>query len=172
MHPPLFSRALIKAERRALEAARRSRDAFSARRSRIVLLSAAGSEATQIAENLGCAPQTVRNALHAFHAEGLASLKRQSNRPKSAKPALDEAKRERLSILLKESPRAFGKERSDWTLELVAQVAHEEGLSAQRLSAESVRVALKRLGLSFARAKRWIGSPDPAYARKKSGATL
>ena len=172
MHPPLFVRALKKAERQALEAARRSRDAFSARRSRIVLLSAAGSEAAEIAESLGCATQTVRNALHAFNAQGLASLQRESNRPKSARPALDEAKRERLSVLLKESPRAFGKERSHWTLELVAEVAHQEGLTPQKLSAESVRTALKRLGLSFARTKRWIGSPDPAYTRKKSGATL
>jgi transposase len=115
--------------------------------------------------------QTVRDALHSFNAKGLAALERQSNRPKSAKPVLDETKRERLDVLLKESPRAFGKEHTAWTLELVARVAHEQGLTAKRLSAESVRTALKRLGLGWSRAKHWIGSPDPAYARKKSGAT-
>src|SRR5262249_12923497 len=33
---------------------------------------------------------------------------------------------------------------------------------------EAIRVALKRLGIRWRRAKHWITSPDPAYARKKS----
>lgn len=127
-----------------------------------------GQRVSGIAERLGCAKQSVRNALHAFNAQGIKALERDSNRPKTVKPALDEKKRERLSVLLKESPRAFGKERSTWTLELAAQVAHEQGLTQSRLNRESVRVALKRLGLNWSRAKAWIHSPDKAYRRKKS----
>jgi hypothetical protein len=48
---------------------------------------------------------------------------------------------------------------------------HEQGLSATVLSAETIRQALLRLAVGWKRAKRWLTSPDPAYARKKAAAT-
>ena len=110
--------------------------------------------------------------IHAFNARGPASLARGSHRPKSAKPELDEAKRARLKELLHQSPRAFGKATGLWTLDLAAAVAHERGLTARRVSDETVRRALRAMGTSWRRAKHWITSPDPAYARTKSGATV
>jgi len=56
-------------------------------------------------------------------------------------------------------------------LSLAAEVAFEQGLTERQLSHESIRQALKRLGVGWKRAKTWITSPDPHYARKKSGAT-
>src|SRR5262249_3376546 len=70
--------------------------------------------------------------------------------------------------LLHRSPRDLGKPTSLWTLALVAQVCHERGWTARVLSAEAIRLLLKRLGISWKRAKDWITSPDPAYAAKKS----
>ena len=70
-----------------------------------------------------------------------------------------------------QSPRAFGLARSTWTLALLARVAHEQGLSPTVLSAETIRQALLRLGVGWKRAKRWLTSPDPAYAQKNVGAT-
>ena len=52
-----------------------------------------------------------------------------------------------------------------------AQVAHEQGLSATVLSDETIRRALARLEVGWKRAKRWLTSPDPDYARKKVAAT-
>jgi hypothetical protein len=69
------------------------------------------------------------------------------------------------------SPRAFGHARSTWTLGLLAQVAHKQGLSATVLSPETIRQALVRLGVNWRRAKHRLTSPDPAYAHKKTGAT-
>lgn len=69
------------------------------------------------------------------------------------------------------SPRHFGKPRSQWTLELVAEVSFAEGLTGHVVSDETIRLALQRLGTNWQRAKHWITSPDPAYARKKSNAT-
>ena len=60
---------------------------------------------------------------------------------------------------------------STWTLALLARVAHERGLSPTVLSDETIRRALLRLGVGWKRAKRWLTSPDPAYARKKVAAT-
>jgi DNA-binding NarL/FixJ family response regulator len=66
MQAPLFIRPLSAAEKRELETGLRSRDAFTLRRSQILLASARGYASSQIAEYLGCRDQTVRNALHAF----------------------------------------------------------------------------------------------------------
>jgi hypothetical protein len=65
----------------------------------------------------------------------------------------------------------FGKRTSVWTLDLVAEVAFAEGLTPRQVSGEAIRLVLKRLGINWQRAKRWITSPDPAYGRKKSDET-
>ena len=171
MHPPIFVRELADAERAQLEAGLRAPSAFTVRRAQIVLRSAAGHRPRDIARGLCCAVQTVRNGIRAFNATGVAALSAGSPRPKSAAPVLDAAALERLRALLHQSPRACGQPRSTWTLALLAQVAHAQGLSATVLSPETIRQALLRLGVSWRRAKRRLTSPDPAYARKKAGAT-
>ncbi len=171
MHPPIFVRELNAAERAQLEASLRAPSAFTVRRAQIVLLSAAGRRPRAIAQGLCCAVQTVRNAIRAFNGRGLAALVAGSSRPKSAAPVLDAAKLARLRAILHQSPRALGQARSTWTLALLAQVAHEQGLSARLLSTETIRQALLRLAVNWRRAKHRLTSSDPAYARKKTGAT-
>jgi transposase len=76
-----------------------------------------------------------------------------------------------LQALAHRSPRDFGYATSLWTLDLLADESARQGLTERRVSDETVRVAIKRLGTSWKRAKRWITSPDPAYERKKGDAT-
>ncbi len=151
----------------ALEGGLRSSDAFTLRRSQILLASARQQPARQIADMLGCCRQTVRNTIRAFNHSGTPVLTKQSNAPKSARPILDQDKCEQLQEMLHQSPRTFGKPTSLWTLELAAEVSHEQGLTDQLLSDETIRRAIHRLGCGWKRAKHWITSPDPAYARKK-----
>ncbi len=95
-------------------------------------------------------------------------------RPKRALPPLmqlTDAAAERLRALLHRSPRDFGHPTSLWTLELAADVSFAQGLTPTRVSAETIRATLARLGVRWRRAKQWITSPDPAYLRKKGGAT-
>ena len=171
MHPPIFVRELGDAERAQLKASPRAPSAFAVRRAQIVLLSAAGRRPSEIAPGLCCAVQTVRNAVRAFNAAGLAALTAGSSRPRSAAPVLDGTKLERLRTIVHRSPRAFGQARGTWTLAPLARVAHEQGLSATVLSAETIRQALLRLGMNRRRAEHRLTSPDPAYAHKKTGAT-
>jgi transposase len=171
MHPPIFVREPSSEERARLEAGLRAADAFTVRRAQIVLLSAEGRRPREIARGLRCAVQTVRNGIRAFNATGLAVLTAGSSRPRSAAPVLGEVELERLRTILHQSPRAFGYARSTWTLSLLAEVAHAEGLSASVLSIETIRQALLRLEVGWKRAKRWLTSPDPAYAQKNAAAT-
>lgn len=171
MRPPIFVRPLTDDERAQVEAGLRASDAFMLRRCQIVLASARGERAPAIAHHLGCDDQTVREAIQTFNARGAAALRRGSHRPTVIRSAFDPAGAERLRALLHQSPRTFGKPTSVWTLELAAEVSFEQGLTATRVSDETIRTTLKRLGIGWKRAKRWITSPDPEYARRKVPAT-
>ncbi len=170
MKAPLFVRPVTDAERATLTIGLRSPDAFTLRRCQIVLASSRGEHARRIARNLGCSEQGARNAIAAFNRAGLAALTRCSSRPATIRPAFDPASAERLRALLHRSPRDFGRDTSLWTLPLVAEVAAAEGLTAGPVTGETVRATLARLGVRWQRAKRWLVSPDPAYARKKASA--
>jgi transposase len=171
MQAPLFVRPPTEEEQQALAAGLRSADAFTLRRCQIILASARGEHAPAIARALGCSDQTVRNALRAFDRQGVAALTAGSSRPHTVHAAFDAAGAERLRAVLHRSPREFGHPTSVWTLELAAEVAFAEGLTATRVSDETVRATLARLGLRWRRAKTWITSPDPAYAQK-NGAVI
>jgi hypothetical protein len=94
-----------------------------------------------------------------------------SSRPRGLHTAFDADGVEALREILHQDPRNFGKEDTFWTLEYAAEVSFEEGLTDRRVSGETIRATLARLGVRWERAKRWIESPDPEYARKKGLAT-
>ncbi len=167
MQQPLFVRALRESEGRQLAAGLRSPDAFVLRRCQIVLASARGEHVPQIARALGCSEQCVRNGIQAFDARGPGALERRSTRPLTRRAAFASTPAEQLRALLHQSPRNFGLATSLWTLELAAKVSFDQGLTPQQVSGETVRATLRRLGVKWKRAKQWITSPDPAYARKK-----
>src|SRR3954462_2928610 len=168
---PLFVRELSDPERHALQAGLRSSDGFTVRRCHILLASARGNTTTVIAQAVGCSPQAVRNVLRAFETRGLAVVAMQSRRPHTAAKVFDTERSERLKALLHQSPRQSGKARSTWTLALAAEGCAEHGITAERVSLETIRDALKRLGVGWRRGKTWITSPDPQYALKKTGVT-
>jgi transposase len=158
MKAPIYVRALKPTEQAGIEAGLHSSDAFPLRRSQILLASHRGQRPKEIARNLGCASQTVRNAIHAFHQQGLDCLKQESCRPKTVQAQFDQAKCEALRALLHQSLRIFGKATSCWTLELAAEVSFEQGLTKNQVSHETIRQALLRLGVGWQRAKHWITS--------------
>ena len=172
MRAPLFVRPPTESECQALAAGLRAADAFILRRCQIILASARGERVPAIARAVGCGAQTVRNAIHAFDQTGVAALAAGSSRPHTIHAAFDAEGAARLRALLHRSPRAFGHPTSVWTLELAAEVAFAEGLTAQRVSDETIRATLARLGLRWRRAKDWITSPDPAYTQKNSSAIV
>jgi transposase len=172
MRPPIFVRELRDEERARLEAGLRSQDPYVLRRCQILLASARRAWVPRIAEMLGCNDQTVRNVLRQFEQEGLdACLTQGSRRPHTLQTKVEEIADEQLRALLHQSPRTFDKPTSVWTLELAAEVSFAEGITAERVRGETIRQAILRLGMRWKRAKQWITSPDPEYARKKVHAT-
>lgn len=127
MYPPLLVRPLSQIEQDELKQGLRSRDGFRLRRCQILLASAKGQLPSQIAQQVGCSAQTVRNVIRAFEQQGLECLSAQSSRPKTVQPTFDATKREQLRALLHRSPREFKQARSTWTLRLLASVAKSAG---------------------------------------------
>jgi transposase len=168
---PFFVWELSDPERHAVQAGRRSSDGFTVRRCHILVASARGDTTPIIAQAVGCSPQAVRNVLWDFETRGLAVVAMQSPRPHAAAKVFDAQRSEQLKTLLHQSPRQFGKAHSTWTLALAAAVCAEHEITAERVSRETIRDALKRLGVGWRRAKTWITSPDPQYALKNTGVT-
>ncbi len=166
-----FIRPLATGERQALERGRKSAGASTVRRSQVLLASAGGMGPADVGRVVGCTAQAVRNAIRAFHADGLGCLTRKP--PVAKAPALvwDRAHDDGLKDLLHRRPRECGRPNSLWTLALAADVCHQKGWTTRRLTAEGMRGVLARLGIGWKRAKHWITSPDPEYAKKKSYGT-
>src|SRR5919204_3996359 len=165
---PLFVRPPTDAERQVLEDGLRSPDAFVLRRAQIILASAQAEPVGVIAPRVGFSGQAVRDVIHAFNARGVTALQPRSRRNRVIYSSFDTAGAEALRALLHQSPRLFDQPTSVWTLELAAEVAYERGLTAWRVSGETIRATLARMGVRWRRAKEWITSPDPEYARKKA----
>jgi hypothetical protein len=108
--------------------------------------------------------------MHAFHQRGLAVLQPLSSRPHTPSTIFDVGTCESLRALLPQSPRTFGKPTSRWTLALAAEVSFAQGLTPRLVSDETIRLALRRLQVSWKRAKHGITRPDPASLRKKKAA--
>ena len=172
MKNPIMVRRLTDEERAVMAHGLRSPVAFTLRRSQILLASARGQTPPEISHQLGCSDQAVREAIQAFHQEGVTALSPKSKRPHKLPTKITSEQTYRIIALLHRHPREFGHPTSLWTLDLIVQVSLREGILDQPITGETIRQALLRLGIAWKRAKRWITSPDPAYARKKARATV
>ena len=168
MRKPIYVRPITNEELEAVETGLRSADAFTLRRCQIILSSRGGKRASQIAQELSCDGDTVTKAINAFNGRGLEALQERSHAVHTPQAAFDAQASEQLKAIIRQSPRNFGKETSLWTLELAAEVSFEQGLTPERVSGETIRNTLQRLGVKWKRAKQWITSQDPAYGRQKT----
>lgn len=125
----------------------------------------------EIGRRAGCQGQAVRQAIHAFHQEGISCLHPKPKGNPRDRRALDDAAREQLRELIRRSPRDLGYETSLWTLPLLAQACFEQEYTATRVTGETIRATLAAMGIRWRRVKPFIHSPDPHYTAKKSAGT-
>jgi transposase len=142
------------------------------RRAQMILKSAdEGLKVARIAQELGCSYKSVRGAIHAFHAEGLAAVKEKKAGRKDEQWAFDTASREQLQEFIRRSPRCYGHKSSLWTLDLLAESSFHQSLVQSKITGETVRAILAAMGIHWRRAKKRISSPDQQYEVKKSAET-
>lgn len=169
---PLYARPLTDEERYRLRQSVKSANGFTVRRAQMLLMSADEHlKVDVIGQRLGCQGQAIRQAIHAFHRDGLKCLEAKAKRNRTDQRALNETARQQLRDLIRRSPRELGYETSLWTLPLLAQACLKQGLVTAPISGETVRATLVAMGIQWRRAKQRITSPDRHYGTKKSGGT-
>ena len=136
---------------------------YQSKRSRamIVLASATGMSAPQIAALVRSDDSRVRKVIHEFNARGFASLDPdyRGGRPKKTTPA----ERDRIVSVARARPDTQGVALTRWSLTKLAEHLAAIGLS---LSREGLRALLTDAGLSHQRTRSWKWSPDPDFAEK------
>jgi transposase len=133
-----------------------------------------GLRTTQIADQLGCHPQTVRERLHRFNAEGVDGL---GDRPGPGRPRrLTETDRGRIIALARSAPPGRLHQGGEgllapedpqapahWNLDALAAAAQQQGIQVGR---SQVRRILRAEGVRWRRTRSWASSTDPDFAPK------
>src|ERR671933_103906 len=135
-----------------------------------------GRRTRAIAGELRCHPQTVRERVRRFNAEGVDGL---GDRPgPGRKPRLTEAERSALVALARSTPpgqpqrwRDGSLEPEDprpeaaahWTLDRLVEAAHERGITIRR---SQVRRILLKEGVPWGGVRSWATSRDPDFGPK------
>jgi transposase len=133
-------------------------------RAQMILLAAEqGLKVPQIAAIVRESEATVLRWLKRYLAEGIEGLQ---DAPRPGRPSeVTEGYRTALRAAVRRRPRSLGLPFSLWTLQrLVDYLAEHTGI---RVSDETVRRALKQMGIVLSRPQHKISSPDPEYALKK-----
>ena len=130
-------------------------------RAMIVVASATGMSAPQIAGLVRTDESHVRKVIHAFNEQGFASLDPdyRGGRPRKTTPE----QRDRIVSVARARPDTQGVALTRWSLAKLTQ--HLAGMGLV-LSEESLRRALITAGLSHQRTRSWKWSPDPDFAEK------
>lgn len=169
---PIYARQPTDEEREVLKRGLKSRSGFTVRRSQMILMSADEHlKVDEIGCRLGCTGQAVREAIHAFDQEGIASLERKSSTRPDDQRAFDDAAREVLREMIRKSPRVYGYEQSLWSLGKLAEASYREGMTDRVVSEQTVSDTLRSMRISWRRVRKWINSPDPQYEVKKNDVT-
>ena len=124
--PEVFVRPVTMTEGRRLQRiGRTATDPVKLRRAIVVLMSAQGQSAPDIAHLLDCPAEYVRGVIHAFNESGFAALdpKWSGGRPKTIS---DQARRQ-ICLIARCCPRDLGLAFSTWSLARAARSASQPG---------------------------------------------
>jgi transposase len=163
MRPPeVFVREISPEEGARLKHASKTAQYQSKRqRAMIVLASATGMSAPEIAGLVRSDESHVRKVIHEFNEQGFSSLDPdyRGGRPRKTTPE----QRERIIAVARARPDTQGVALTRWSLPKL--VDHLEGMGIE-LSAEGLRQTLIAAGLSHQRTRSWKWSPDPEFQAK------
>ena len=144
-------------------------------RAQMIAMSWTGLSTSHIANELRCHPQTVRERLTRFNAEGISGF---GDRPGAGrKSRLTQTERSKIIALVSTSPpgklvRHRGGEltakddqgEACWSLDALAKAAQAQGIMVQR---SQVRRILVAEGVRWRQVRSWAESSDPEFVPKE-----
>jgi transposase len=147
-------------------------------RARMIVGSWERKSTTTIARELGCHPQTVRERIIRFNAEGLDGL---GDRPGAGrKPRLTEQERGSIMALARSIPPGkairMGEElaavqpdkEAQWSLDALARAAQDKGIQVER---SQIRRILLKEAIRWRHPRSWAESTDPDFVPKGRGSS-
>jgi transposase len=159
--PEVFVRPVSMTEGQRLQRiGRTAKDPVKLRRAIVVLMSAQGQSAPDIAHLLDCSQEYVRGVIHDFNDIGFGALdpKWSGGRPKT----ISEQARRQIRVIARCCPRDLGLPFSAWSLGKLAEHLAAAGVVAS-ISRECVRQILRAGGVSWQATKTWKASRDPEF---------
>ena len=162
----LFVRPLSPEEgNELLRLVRYGRNVTTSRRAEVILASAQGMEASEIAAHYHFDVQHVRLIIRLFNEGGIEAIKakKRPGRPPEFTPEEQSA----LVELALTPPRVIGLPFTQWSLAKLREEAIRRKI-VERISIESVRTILERHGVRYQRTKTWKESNDPEFEAKKN----
>ena len=144
-------------------------------RAQMIVGSWEGQRTTEIATELGCHPQTVRESLQRFNELGMDGLR---DRQRSGRPRrISEVDRSTVIALVGKPPlgrliratdgelRAEDEEaQAHWTLDALTEQACQQGIAIKR---SQVRRILLAEGVRWRSVRSWATSSDPEFEKKE-----
>ncbi len=165
MSTPVKLRPITNREGNALlRMVRRSSDPIARRRAAVVLGAATGMSVPHISRTQMVHATYVRKILHAFNAEGLASL---GNRYGHGRPRkFDDRTRQKIVDTVCTPPFQLKLPYSVWSLPKLREYVIQKRI-VPSIAIETLRRLLYEEGVSLRHNKTWKQSNDPDYAAKK-----
>ena len=161
--PTIFLRTITEEDTKSLETAKKSSDAFTRDRAKILLLSSERLSVKQIAEKVSCENRKVKYAIKDFNEKGIAALQR--GKAKGAIPKFDSTKKKIILMHFSQKPGRFSYHFTTWTLPRFRKHLIDYGV-VESISIETVRQILDKAGAKLKRSKRWQYSPDKDFDKK------
>jgi transposase len=162
--PSVFVRQLRPQEGAQLKRIARTATQFARRqRAQILLASASGMSARQIAQVVRSDENQVRRVIHEFNTLGMESLRPfvGGGRPR----VIDQPTRDRVVAIALACPRTYGIPLNRWSLRRLRRYLLRRRIVRQ-LSVEGLRQILRAAGVTWQRTRTWKTSPDPDYEAK------
>jgi transposase len=162
--PEVFVRALSMPEGQRLQRiTRTAKDPVRLRRAIVVLMSAQGQPAADIAHLLKATDDYVRGVIHAFNERGFDALdpKWRGGTPNK----ISEPVRDWICVIARCDPRFLGQPFSCWSLTKLRDYLITTG-RVVTISVETVRRILHERGVSWQQTKTWKASNDPHFTAK------
>lgn len=159
----VFVRPISMSEGQRLQKiSRTSRQPVRLRRALVVLASAQGQTAADIAHMLQASPEYVRTVIHQFNEYGFAALDPKWSGGRPAKIA--EALRREICLIACCAPAELGLPFQTWSLTKLRDYLKHVRLAA--ISRETLRTILGRAGIHWQASKTWKASTDPDFVAK------
>jgi|GEM_PF-367245 len=153
-------------EGRLLRTLRKSKDVVAVKRAEIIISSAQGDGAKEIAQRLHFTSDYIRKVIHAFNKDGMKSVFSKYKNGGRPRKILPEHESELVEISMM-PPNIIGLPFTHWSLETLRDEAVKRGLVPE-ISIETVRKVLKLHRRSLQRTKTWKKSDDPEFEEKKT----